>query len=251
MLDIKTGFKVLLSVFFVLLSVEVISAESVVEVWDHYNVSIRVDSKTAHVTEELSINNIINKPIVPGYGYITLSKEDNSTFMGLPFSSKDNTKGLEIRDVSAKLDDGTRISDVLVEEEPNVTTIKYGLWIPIIPGESRKITIEYTTDDIVEKGLLFDDITYTVQPSSIPIENARIQAQLGDNKHVSYSSQPPISTDDTINWECRDLKDEKYQLDFEYSILPLPRLPLKWANIGWGLIFVIVCFWSYRQWRVK
>lgn len=247
----KTIFKFFLSMLFVLQLIAVASAGTIVEVWDHYNVTIKVDTTTAHVSEELTIKNVIDKPIVPGYGYISLSKEESSGFMGLPLISKEGTRGLEVRDVSAKLDDGSKISDVLVKEEGNVTVIRYGFWIPIMPGESRTITIEYTTDDIVETGLLFDHITYKVQSSSIPIKNARIQAELGEDRHISYSSRPPESTSDTVSWECSELKDGAWQLDFEYSALPLPYLPIKWTNISWGLMFGIICMWSYRQWRAE
>lgn len=237
--------------FFVLQLIAVASAGTEVEVWDHYNVTIKVDSATSHVTEELTIKNVIDKPIVPGYGYISLNKEERTGFMGLPLISKKDTRGLEVRNVSAKLDDGSQITDVLVKEDGNVTTIRYGFWVPVMPSESRTITIRYTTDDIVKKGLFFDDITYEVQPSSIPIENSMIQADLGEGRYILYSSCPPESTNDTVIWDCSNFKDGIWKLDFEYSTLPLPRLPIKWANISWGLMLVVICIWSYCQWKVQ
>lgn len=229
----------------------VASAGDAVEVWDHYNVTIRVDSATTRVTEELTIKNVINKPVVPGYGYISLSKEQSSSVFGLPLPLKGGTRGLEIRDVSARLDDGTLVTDVLVTEEEEETTVRYGFWTPVMPGECRTIIIEYSTDEIVDKGLLFDHITYTVQPSSIPIKNALIRADLGGNRHVSYSSNPPVSEGDSFTWMQRGLEDGSWKLDFEYSSLPLPRAPLKWANISLGLVFGIICLWSCRQWKAK
>lgn len=251
MLDIKKRFKIFMSMLFALQVIAVAHAGTVVEVWDHYNVTIKVDSETAHVTEELTIKNVIDKPIVPGFGYISLSKEDMAGFMGLPFTSKKNTMGFEVRDVYVKLDDGSQITDVLVKEEANITTIRYGFWVPVMPGESRTITVQYTTDDIVEKGLFFDHIAYTVQPSSIPIENALIRADLGENRHLLYSSYPTESTNEIVSWKCSSLKDGMWKLDFEYSSLPLPFLPIKWKNISWGLMLGIICLWSYRQWKVK
>ena len=229
----------------------VASAWDSVEVWDHYNVTIRVDSATARVTEELTIKNVIDKPVVPGYGYISLSKEQSSTVFGLPLPVEGGLRGLEIRDVSARLDDGTLVTDVLVTEEEEVTTVRYGFWTPVMPGECRTIIIEYSTDEIVEKGLLFDHITYTVQPSSIPIKNALIRADLGGTRHVSYSSNPPVSQGNPVTWIQSGLEDGSWKLDFEYSSLPLPRSPVKWANISLGLVFGIICFWSCRQWKVK
>lgn len=228
-----------------------VNAGTVVEIWDHYNVTIEVDSETTHVREELTIKNIIDKPVVPGYGYISLSKEQISGFPGLPLPIEGGFIGLKIRDVSARLDDGTRVTDILVTEEEGATTVRYGFWTPVMPGECRTIIIEYTTDEIVDKGLLFDHITYTVQPSSIPIKNALIRADLGGNRHVSYSSNPPVSAENPVTWMQSGLEDGTWQLDFEYSSLPLPRSPVKWANISLGLVFGIICLWSYRQWKVK
>lgn len=228
----------------------VASAGSAVEVWDHYNVTIRVDSTTSKVTEELTIRNVIDKPVVPGYGYISLCKEQSPTFLGLPLPFEKGIEAMKVRDVSARLDDGSTITDVLVTEEGNCTTVRYGFWVPVMPGECRTVIIEYTTDDIIEKGMLFDHITYTIQPSSIPIESALIRADL-EGKHVSYSSSPPESNGDAVSWTQNDLTEGTWKLDFEYSSLPLPRSPLRWAFISWGLMFGIISLWSYRQWKVE
>lgn len=256
MLQIRTRVKISMSMLFlgILLGCQlgtVASAGDAVEVWDHYDVTIEVDSTTTRVTEELTIKNVIDKPVVPGYGYISLSKEQSSTVFGLPLPIEGDLMGLKIRDVSARLDDGTRVTDILVTEEERATNVRYGFWTPVMPGECRTIIIEYTTDEIVEKGLLFDHITYTVQPSSIPIKNALIRADLGGNRHVSYSSNPPVSAGNPVTWTQSGLEDGTWQLDFEYSSLPLPRSPVKWANINLGLVFGIICIWSYRQWKVK
>jgi hypothetical protein len=226
-----------------------VSAEMAVEVWDNYNVTIRADSTTALVTEELTIKNVIDKPLVPGYGYISLSKEQNSIFPGLPISSENKHKAIEVREISASLDDGSKVKDVFVTEENNSTTIRYGFWTPVAPGECRKIIIEYTTDDIIQKGLLFDRITYTVQPSSIPINNARIEVNLGEGKYLSYSNELPAYTNNMVTWVNTNPGAKPWVLDFEYGRLPITRLPLHWTGIIWTLPLGIICLWSYRQWR--
>ncbi|MCQ1535047.1 hypothetical protein FTO70_04965 [Methanosarcina sp. KYL-1] len=251
-MDIGTRIRILLSLLLISQLAAAVSAGDVVEVWDHYNVTIRTDSETARIIEELTIKNVIDKPVVPGYGYISLSRDQGPTYLGLslPFN-KEEPKALKVRDVSARLDDGSLITDVLVTEEEDGTTVRYGFWTPIMPGQSRTIIIEYTSDDIVDKGLLFDRISYTVQPSSIPIENARIQADLGGDRHISYSSVPPASVGDRVTWERSGLKNEAWQLDFEYSALPLPHSPVHWADMSLGLLFGIIGLWSYRQWKVR
>ncbi|WP_445474592.1 hypothetical protein ACT9XH_09450 [Methanococcoides methylutens] len=223
-------------------------AGTTVEVWENYNVSIEVDSTTAHVTEELTIKNVIDKSVVPGYGYITLSKEESSDVLGISIPFTEKVQGMEISDVSARLDDGSVITDIMVTEEEEVTTIRYGFWTPVMPGQSRTIVIEYTTDDIVDKGILFDSITYMIQPSSIPIENAMVEADI-DGKHVSYSSSPTQKTDDTMIWTMSDIDEDAWELNFEYGSLPLPNLPFKWSQTFFILIFGIIGIWSYRQWK--
>lgn len=248
MSHIKTGIIVLIFIIAISQMIIPVCASTTVEVWENYNVSIEVDYTTAHVTEELTIKNVIDKSVVPGYGYITLSKEQSSDLLGIsiPFTKK--VQGMDISDVSARLDDGSTITDILVTEEDNITTIRYGFWTPVIPGQSRTIIIEYTTDDIVEQGVLFDGITYMIQPSSIPIENARIDADV-DGKHVSYSNYPALNTDDTVIWTNSDIDDNTWELNFEYGALPLPNLPFKWSQIFLILMFGIICIWTYRQWK--
>jgi hypothetical protein len=224
------------------------TGETLVEVWEHYNVKLDVNNEDIHVTEELTIKNVIDKTIVPGYGYITLSTESASQVLGIPVPFTKSTKAMEISDVSVRLDDGTVINDVEVSSNENQTTIKYGFWVPVMPRESRTITIEYTTYDIIKKGLVFDEITYSIQPSSIPIENARIEADV-NGKHVSYSNYPALNTNDTIIWTKKDIDGNIWELNFEYGPLPLPNLPLKWSQIILIMILGIICIWSYRQWK--
>ncbi|NPE28033.1 hypothetical protein HNV12_08670 [Methanococcoides sp. SA1] len=227
-----------------------VCASTTVEVWENYNVTIEVDSTTTHVTEELTIKNVIDKSVVPGYGYITLSKEQSSDLLGISIPFTEKVQGMDISDVSARLDDGSVITDILVTEEDEVTTIRYGFWSPVMPRQSKTIIIEYTTDDIVEQGIFFDDITYMIQPSSIPIENARIEAEV-DGKYVSYSNYPALNTDDTIIWTESDIDGNTWELNFEYGPLPLPNLPFKWSHTFFILIFGIIAIWSYRQWKFE
>jgi hypothetical protein len=224
------------------------TGENLVEVWEHYNVTLTVHHDGTQVTEELTIRNIIDKTIVPGYGYITLSTESPSRIFGLPLPFTGNTQAMQISDISVKLDDGTIINDIEVSTTENETTIKYGFWIPVMPGESRTITIDYITDDIVKNGLIFDQISYSIQPSSIPIENARIEADV-NGKHVSYSNYPFLKTDDTTVWTNNDIDADTWELELEYGSLPLPNMSLKWSLIFLLIIFGVICIWSYSQWK--
>jgi len=247
---IKTGTIAIILIIAIIQMTMPACASTTVEVWENYNVTIEVDSTTTHVTEELTIKNVIDKAVVPGYGYITLSKEQSSNLLGISIPFTEKLQGMEISEVSARLDDGSVITDILVTEEDDITTIRYGFWTPVMPGQSRTIIIEYTTDDIIDKGILFDDITYMIQPSSIPIENAIIEADI-DGKHVSYSDSQSMKTDDKIIWTNGDINDNGWELNFEYGTLPLPDLPVKWSQIFFFLMFGIIGIWSYRQWKFK
>jgi hypothetical protein len=224
------------------------NGETLVEVWEDYNVTLKVYEDNTHVTEELTIKNVIDKPVVPGYGYISLSSESGSPFLGMSVPFTESVRAMQISDFSARLDDGTVINDVQVFSTDNATIIKYGFWIPIMPGQSRTIILEYATNDIVKKGIIFDEVTYSIQPSSIPIKNAKVEADI-DGKHVSYSNFPAKKNGDTTIWTKNDIINDPWKLNFEYGDLPLPDLPFKWSHALMVLIFGIICIWSYIQWK--
>ncbi len=213
----------------------------VVEVFKEDKVRLDLGDVT-HVTRTLTIQNEINRSIVPGIITLTLQKESPSKLgpISLPFTS--SVKAVNVTNVTARLGDGTAISDVKVSEVNDSTVIQYGAWVPIDAGQTLTVILEYDSPDIVEKGLFFNTVQYPFTSSSIPVENAVIEANAG-NGHITYSSETPTSNGNPVVWERSQLGMDPWAVSFEYSILPLPMLPINGGMLIWGIILLICLIW--------
>ena len=249
---------IVLAVLFVLLlaCAPIVQAASqplvVVEVFKEDRVSLDIGD-TTHVTRTIIIHNEINKSIVPGQITLVLQKQtpDKIGPVAIPFTS--HVIPLNVTNAKARLGDGTAIGDVKVVETDNSTIIQYGAWVPIEPGQSQTVVLEYDSPDIVEKGLLFSTVQYPFTSSTIPVEKAVVEASVKGG-HVTYSSEAPAVSDGTYTWTKADPGMEPWSVSFEYSILPLPILPVSGGTLLWGLVLLICLawvIWTYTRPRKK
>ena len=224
------------------------SGETVVEIFDQYHVNITLDGDSAHVKESLSIKNVIDKPIVPGYAYTTLKSSSQNEVFGIPIPGK-KTNPIEIKNVKVTFD-GKQLNDVLVTQGDESTVIRYGLWSPISPGGSMTVELEYDSSDFVDRGLLFTQGYYPIA-ANIPINNAVINLELQDGSHVTYSNSKSSKSDELTTWTKESLGTDEWLLKYEYSKLPLPTSPVRWSLMFWLFMLVIVSIWSYRNWKPR
>ena len=224
------------------------SAQTVVEVYDHYNVSITLDGDDAHITETITIKNIISKSIVPGYADKTLIRASQNKLWFIPLPGRQN-HSVDVENVALSF--GTsRITDVQVTRTDESTNIRYGLWFPISPGESQTVVLEYDYIDFTDPGILFTQGYYPVA-ANIPINNAQIDLNLPDGRYVTYSSAKKSTSEDVISWSKTSLGTDPWLLKFEYSRIPLPTSPVRWSLILWIFILAAAAVWSYRYWKPK
>lgn len=213
----------------------------VVEVFKEDNVHLALGD-TTHVTRTLTIENKINSSIVPGIITLTLQKESPSKLgpISLPFTAV--VAPLNVTNVTARMSDGTPITDVKVIEVNNSTVIQYGAWVPIEPYQTLTVILEYDSPEIIEKGLLFNTVQYPFTSSSIPWEKAVIEADITGG-HVTYSSETPAMDGTTYVWEKLQPNMEPWSVAFEYSMLPLPLLPVSGGVLVWGILLIICLIW--------
>ncbi len=255
--DIKTVFIVFLTIGLVFLAyLPAVHAASeplvIVEVFKEDRVHLDIGD-TTHVIRTLVIENRINKSIVPGMITLILQKQSPDKLGPIAIPGTGSVKPVNATNVTAKLGDGTAISDVRVTEAGNSTVIQYGAWVPIGPGQTLTVVLEYDSPDIVEKGLLFNTVDYPFTSSSIPVEKAIVEATIQTGQ-VTYSSQPPAVSGRTYVWEKPQLAMGSWDVPFEYSILPLPLLPIRGGALVWGLILLICLVWvawTYARPRKK
>lgn len=224
------------------------SGETIVEVFDEYQVNITVGSDSVHVEESISIKNVIDKPIVPGYAYTTLKSSSQNEILGIPIPGK-KAHPVEINNVEVTFE-GKRLNDVLVTQTDETTVIRYGLWFPISSGESMTVNLEYDSSDFIDKGILFTQGYYPIA-ANIPINNAVINLEFQDGSHVTYSNSKPDKSNKLATWTMKSLGTDEWLLKYEYSKLPLPTSPVRWSLMFWLFMLAIVSIWSYRNWKPR
>jgi len=215
---------------------------SVVEAFKEDNVHLAIGGNTTHVTRTLTIENEANESIVPGYIVLMLQKQTPDMIgpLAIPFTSE--VKPVSVQNVKAYFQNGLNITDINVTENNNSTVIQYGAWMPIDPGATLTVILEYDSPDIVDNGLLFSTVDYPFTSSSIPVDNAVVEADINGG-HVSYASEKPTMNGSTYVWEQPQLGMGSWSVAFEYSALPLPLLPISGSMLLWGLIILICLVW--------
>lgn len=213
----------------------------VVEVFKEDKVHLDLGG-TTHVTRTLQIQNMINKSIVPGVITLVLQKQSPEKIgpISIPFTS--SVKPVNVTNVKAHLSDGTAINDIRVSQTENSTVIQYGAWVPIDSNGILTVVLEYDSPDIVDQGLLFSTAEYPFTSSSIPVENAIIEANTNHGQ-ITYSSEKPTVYGDTYVWEKPQLSMGSWGITLEYSILPLPMLPISGGMLLWGILLIICLIW--------
>lgn len=214
----------------------------VVESFNEDNVHLDIGN-IAHVTRTLVIQNHIDKPVVPGQISIALQKKAPQSIgpIALPFT--DSLMPLNVTNVTARLGDGTPITDINISQTENATVIRYGAWEPIDANGTMTVILEYDSPDIIDKGLLFNTIQYPFSSSNVPTDKAIIQISLKDG-HATYFSESPKSTGATYVWENDHVDTSNpWSVSMEYSVLPLPLLPFSSSTIFWGILLLICLAW--------
>lgn len=213
----------------------------VVEVFKEDKIHLDIGD-TTHVTRTLTIQNVIDKPLVPGFITLVLQKQSPQKIGPVTIPFTNTVTPVRVSNVKARLADGTNVTDIRVVEGENATTIQYGAWVPIEPKGTVTVILEYDSPDIVEKGLLFNTVQYPFSSSSIPVEKATVEAKINGGQ-VTYSSEKPLRSADVYIWEKPGLGMDSWNVALEYSLLPLPLLPFNGSLLFWGLLLLLCLAW--------
>ena len=224
------------------------TAQTVVEVFDRYDVKISFESDNVHVKETITIKNVIDRPIVPGYAYTNLKSSSQKEMLGIPLPGK-RTSPVEVTNVAVTFE-GKQITDVLVTQTGNSTNIRYGLWFPIPPGENKTVILEYDSPDLIDHGILFTQGYYPIAVN-IPVNNAQITVELSDGNFVTYSNTRPEKSANRVTWHKDSPGMDHWLLKYEYSKIPFPTSPVRWSLLLWIVILGIAGVWSYQNWKPK
>jgi hypothetical protein len=211
-----------LSLLMVLLLIPV-SAQRVEEI-SNLNLSVFVNDK-AHLRYEFTIKNLIDKPLVPGIGEIRLQKVEPAKLLVIPIPFTEERKAVKVENLKAY--SGNMNFKTGYEEKEGYSVVYYEIWYPIEPYGERNVVLEFDAD-LVDRGILFKSITIPVG-GDMDIKNLR----------VSISS----------NWSSCYLEPKELNavpanhiafVTAEFSVLPLPLLPVRGYLLFWGILIGIM-----------
>ncbi|GEM_PF-2291894 len=174
--------------------------------------------------------------VVPGYGRIPLTVMRQERILGLPLPSERPVNGsvkvLEAADIST----GRKV-EALVMSENGTQVIRYALWQPLRPGESSKLKLVFRIDGAVEKGVLFNELGFSLGPLSNRVREGSLRVVAPPGSTITFSDPPSSSG----TWDISDLDPGRpFRVTVELSSLPLPQLPVHGYFVLWGGLILLI-----------
>ena len=183
------------------------------------NVHVHIAEK-AHFRYEITLKNLIDKPLVPGISEIRIQKVESPRLLIFPLPIGESRKDVEIENLKAYSDNMQLKS--YYEKHGDYSSIYYEFWYPIEPFGERKVVVEFDAD-IVDKGLLFKSITF---PVGSDIDVKKLQTSITSDWNLCYT-EGKIETIPANHIAF---------FTAEFSLLPLPMLPFRGYLLFWGIV---------------
>lgn len=219
--------RIITLILITVLILPVVSAQKVEEI---SNLKINVDlNSNAHIRYDITLKNLIDKPVVPGIGEIRLQKIQPVKLGPLPVPFTEER--LPVKVSGLEVYSGNKVFKASVKAEKDYTVIIYEIWYPIEPGKTLNFTVEYDAD-IVEKGLLFKSVTI---PVGTDMDIRNLEIRVNSDWHLCYAD-PKLSDD---GWRGSLPAGSIAFYTAEFSILPLPILPVRGYIVFWGALLSI------------
>lgn len=155
--------------FLILILLLVPAAQGAVLEISDMKTTVHVAEK-AHFKYEITLRNLIDKPLVPGVSELGLQKVENPKFLIFPIPLGERRGEVDVENLKAY--SGNMNFKSYYEKHGDYSSIYYEIWYPIEPFGERTVVVEFDAD-IVEKRLLFKSITFPVG-SDIEVKNLQI-----------------------------------------------------------------------------
>lgn len=213
-----------------------------VEEITNYNMTVDLTKNPAHITNVITIQNLVKYPLVPGIGELRLQKEESKKILIIPIPFTKEKKPVKIENLRGYyiIGDKKYPMDVNVSYKDTYSVITYQVWEPIDGGKNITLIIEYDAD-IVDNGILFKTV-------SIPIG--------GDlnikNFHINFVSPYYLTYQEPDGNNFQIPKKTLLIINAEFSILPLPKLPVHGYVVFWlSILCILIIIFVYTELRRK
>jgi len=202
-----------------------------VEKISEYSITVNVDENPTYIKDTITIQNLVDYPLVPGIGELRLQKQGPKKLgiIPIPFT-KENTP-IEVQNLKGyySLGGGKNVPmDTHVIYYENYSTISYEIWEPIEKKGNITIILEYNAD-VVDKGILFKTV-------SIPI-GCDMDV---DNLNIKFNSKNSQTYQEPQGNNFRVPKNTLFIVNSEFSVLPLPELPTYGYVLLWLTILAVL-----------
>ena len=202
-----------------------------VEKISEYSITVNVDENPTYIKDTITIQNLVDYPLVPGIGELRLQKQGPKKLgiIPIPFT-KENTP-IEVQNLKGyySLGGGKNVPmDTHVIYYENYSTISYEIWEPIEKKGNITIIVEYNAD-VVDNGILFKTV-------SIPI-GCDMDV---DNLNIKFNSKNSQTYQEPQGNNFRVPKNTLFIVNSEFSVLPLPELPTYGYVLLWLTILAVL-----------
>jgi hypothetical protein len=215
-----------LAIILISLTLPVVSSQPIkVEEISNYVIDVNVSGDGVHVKNVITLKNTVDKPLVPGIGELRLQKATPEKIGIIPIPFTEKRSAIKVEKVKAYTDDGRNINVRVIYKE-NYTVIEYQIWYPVEPKGELTFVIEYFSPDMVEKGILFKDVSF---PVGADVDIRNIEVKFNSDWNLVYVEN------------TRGAIPAKHMTFFtaEFSILPLPNVGIKWSVTFWTAVTAV------------
>lgn len=221
------------------LAVFVAQAYADVEKISNYSISVDVDKNPTHIKDIITIQNLVNYPLVPGIGELRLQEQGPKKLGVIPIPFTKENRPIKVYNLKGyyRVDGGKLIPmKTYVKYSKNYTTIYYEIWEPVEKRGNITIVLEYDAD-VVDNGILFKTV-------SIPVGCGMNI----DNLYVKFNSKYSQTYQEPQGNNFKVPKNTLFIIKSEFSILPLPKLPTYGYVLVWLLVLsILVVVFIYNE----
>lgn len=192
-------------------------------VFDKYDTTFTLKGGKLIVEKQLRLKNVGNSPIIPGEIHFKISQE------GTKNAAPEISNYVAVNAENKELDTQFIRTD-------NEASLVFTVWDPLLPNFFYDVTMRYEFD-FNPKGVLFYSVILPQERTTIPIKQYESTVVLSKANHFTYAPGAQIQTSENgreATW------DEQTAIDFEYSIIPIPKLGFKAVNLFWIIIMLLL-----------
>ncbi|MBW9223284.1 hypothetical protein KKP90_01610 [Methanothermococcus sp. SCGC AD-155-E23] len=198
----------------------------------NFTVVIDVDRDPQHIFYNITLQNLVDYPLVPGIVELRLQKQEPKKLWIIPLPFEKEVKPIKVENLKGYYS-FDRVNWIpmktYVEYHNNYSVIKYEIWEPIEKKSNITVSLEYDAH-ILEDGILFKTLSIPFG-SNMDIEHLKVR--FVTNKYSQTYQYPPGDT-------FKVPKDSLLMINAEFSILPLPKLPTYGYLLFWLSVFALV-----------